>query len=450
MRVKKGKGLRVVYRRKYLGKVPKSLIYLLKKSLYRYIMEYMKSQPINKAAILNRAYAVIIDQKYANFYTLIADKYDRFEEKYERLANDFGYKMLTRLINAGKLSLGLAMSLFILFNDQSLVMEGEHSESLDNASYYTYETRENIIELTEKPDDYISDLPLKDLTISNTFTTEAMVYTQENLNNHLLNPEKQREFEYFVREYAFYFNYNSDYLIDVFKKATEDYSNIDLVLDANKYDLTNPETVAIMYIYYFYRNPKKELGIDVTDYDYTSKSDFITTNERFIIEPNWMHNHVEDKTVKKEDITLRNGLTYSEYVGRMSDLIGIPDEYKDYILSVSYSERGQYGSENSIYLNNMGGLRGEDGYFDYPSPEAGIIAFVANIRSYEWRYNITDMVKFGNTYDGDDHVDQWISNVKHFQSDISSNRSDYFLTPEEEIVYLANIQTLILSNDTDY
>lgn len=446
----KNQSLKVIYRKKYLGKTPKSLIYLLKKALYQYIMEYMKTKPINKTAILNRAEAVILDQKYAKIYTLVANKYDHFEEKYERLANDFSYNILTKLLNTGKLSLGLAMSLFVILNDPSLTVHDENKEVIEETSQYAYEDLDNIIELSEKPENFISDQPLMNFTTNANYQKEAMVYTQEDFNNHLLKPEKQREFEHYINEYAFYFNYNPEYLIDLFKKATKDYSNIDLVLDSNRYDLTNPETIAIMYVYYFYRDPQKYLGINLTDYGYTSKNDFVTTNDRFIIEPNWMHDHIEDKSVKKEDITLRNGLTYSEYVGRMSDLIGIPEEYKSYVLSVSYAERGRYGSENSIYLNNMGGLRGENGFFPYPSPEAGIIAFVVNLRRYEWVFDINSLTDLVNIYDGDEFVAQWVKNVRSFQNDIASNANSYFLTPEEEITYLADIQTLIFENDTDY
>lgn len=253
-----------------------------------------------------------------------------------------------------------------------------------------------------------------------------------------------------MQEYAFYFNLNADYLIDVFKQATDNYSNIDLILDASRYNLDNPETIAIMYTYFFYRDPKKYLNINVTDYGYSSKEDFITTDEIFIIEPNWMHDHVKDDSVVKEDITLRNGLKYSEYLGRMSDLIGIPDEYKAYTLSVSYAERGQYGSDNSIYLNNMGGLRSTDGWIIYPSPEAGIIAFIANLRGYEWKYKINNMQTFADIYDGDEFVDQWVINVNDNVAMITDNVSEYFLTPEEECIYLSDIQALIFNNKTDF
>lgn len=450
MRVK-NKRLKVVYRKKYLGKVPKSLIYKLKKRLYLYIMEYMKTQPINKTAILNRAEAVIVDKKYARIYTLVANKYDRFEEKYERLANDFGYNALTKLIGTGKLSLGLALSLFLILNDPTLTRDYESEEPPMNSTYYAYLNTDNIIELTEKPDDFISNTPLSDLTRNNTYTTEAMVYTQEAMPNHFLSPEKQKTFEYFVKEYALYFNLNSEYLIDVFKQATNDYSNIDVLIDSSRYDITNPETVAIMYVYFFYRNPSKYLNIDVTDYGYTSKSDFVTSDEIFIIEPNWMHNHVEDKSVQKEDITLRNGLRYSEYMGRISELVGIPFEYQSYALSVSYAERGQYGSINSIYKNNMGGQKDDEGnIIVYPSPEAGIIAFIVNLRRYEFDYNITSMDKFGRTYDGDAFVNQWIRNVNDFHEKISTNMPSYFLTDDELDIYLAKIEDLIFNDDVEY
>ncbi len=450
MRVK-NKTLKVMYRRKYLDKAPKSLIYRLKKRLYLYIMEYMQTQPINKTAILNRANAVIVDKKYALIYTLIANKYDRFEEKYERLANDFGYNILNKLIGTGKLSLGLALSLLLILKDPTLINEKGIEEPPMEPTYYAYLNTDNTIELTEKPDNFIANTPLSNLTRENSFNAEAMVYTQEMMPNHFLSPEKQQKFEYFVKEYANYFNLNHEYLIDVFKQATNDYSNIDTLIDGSRYDLTNPETVAIMYVYFFYRNPSKYLNIDVTDYGYESKDDFITTDEIFIIEPNWMHDHKEDKTVQKEDITLRNGLKYSEYMGRISDLVGIPFEYKSYALGVSYAERGQYGSINSIYKNNMGGQKDDEGnIIVYPSPEGGIIAFIINLKRYEFDYNITSMEKFGKTYDGDAYVDQWIRNVTDFHNMIDSNMPSYFLTDDELDSYLYKIDDLIFDDEVEF
>lgn len=448
MKIKDNK-FKVIYRRKYLGKVPKSLIYKLKKSLYQYIMNSLTDKPIKNVAILNRTNAVIIDKKYAKRYSLIAKKYDRFEEKYERLANDLGYNILNKLIATGKLSLGLALSLFIVLNDPSLVTEIEQTEIIEEENYPLV-PQENVLEIKEKPDNFHGDVLLSDLIGQNSGQEENLVYNKEDLCNHLLSPEKQATFEYYMQEYAFYFNLNADYLIDVFKQATDNYSNINLILDASRYNLDNPETIAIMYTYFFYRNPKKYLNINVTDYGYSSKDDFITTDEIFIIEPNWMHDHVKDDSVEKEDITLRNGLKYSEYLGRMSDLIGIPDEYKAYTLSVSYAERGQYGSENSIYKNNMGGLRTEEGFKTYPSPEAGIIAFIANLRGYEWKYKINNMQTFADIYDGDEFVDQWVINVNDNVAMITDNVSEYFLTPEEECIYLSDIQALIFNNKTDF
>ncbi len=443
--------LKVVYHRKYLDKMPKSLIYKIKKALYEYIMQYMRSKPINDVAILNRAQAVIIDKKYAKLYTLIADKYDSFEEHYERQANDVRYMLLYKLIKTGKLSMGLALSLFIVLTDQKLVSKVEEHENKYEPIEYTYEVAGNTIDLLEKPEEFNEDIKLTEVLSSNSYQTENLVYTVESCPHHLLNPENQALFEHYIHEYAFYFNLNPELLIDVFKQATEDYTNIDLVLNAERFDLTNPETIAIMYTYYFYRNPEKYLNINLADYGYTSKSDFVTSDEIYIIEPNWMHDHIEDSTVAKEDITLRNNLTYSEYLGRMSDLIGIPEEYKPYVLSVSYAERGLYGSPISIYKNNMGGQRADDGsYITYPSPEAGIIAFIVNLRRYEWDYNITDMAKFGSTYDGDAFVDQWISNVNDNKFMIANNSADYFLTEQEEYQYAMNIQNLLENNNTQY
>lgn len=443
------KAFKVLYRRKYLDKAPKSCIYKLKKSLYLYIMNSLKNKPLNNATILNRADSIIIDKKYAKLYTLIANKYDCFEEEYERLANDLSFKIIHNLINTGKLSLSLAMSLFIFLNDSSLILDKGEPEQVYES--YLILNNDNSLVLTEKPDDFISNIKLSDLANNRNLSSSNLVYTRETMKNHFLSPEKQKKFEFFVNEYAFYFNLNADYLIDVFKKATEEYSNLDLVIDSTRYDITNPETVAIMYVYFFWRNPKKYLDIEVTDYGYDSKDDFVTTDEIFIIEPNWMHDHVKVKTVKKEDITLRNGLSYSEYMGRMCNLLGIPEEYSSYVLGVSYAERGQFGSDNSIYKNNMGGLLDDEGNAKtFPSPEAGIIAFVVNLRRYEWDYHITDMVKFGNTYDGDEHVDQWVQNVSDFSFNISNDIYAYFLTEEENAIYLAGLEDLIFDNNTDY
>lgn len=447
----KNKELKVVYHRKYLDRVPKSLIYKLKKALYEYILAYLTSKPIKKVAILNRADAVIIDSKYAKLYEMIANNYDEFEEREERKANDLQYNLLTKLIKTGKLSLGLALSLFIICNDPTLIGDTEEIEYKTFSPYYTYESEENTLELNEEVVTLDHNNKLVDIVSSGRPTTSAMVYNNESINHHFLNPEKQEEFVRYMNEYAYYFNLNPEYLIDVFKHATDNYSNIDAILDGNRYDLTNPETVAILYTYFFYRNPEDYLALDLSDYGFSSKSEFVTSEEIFIIEPNWMKNHEEISGVEKEDITLRNGLTYSEYVGRMCDLLGIPEEYKAYVLSVSYAERGEMGSPLSIYSNNMGGQRKHSGeYFAYPSPEGGIIAFVLNLRSYEWNFKIDDLQDLGETYDGDEFVDQWVSNVRNKQITISNNYDTYFLTSEEERAYQNTSQNLLFTNKTDY
>lgn len=444
----KNQEYKVIYRRKYLDRVPKSLIYKLKKTLYQYILEYLSSRPLKKVAILNRAKAVIIDKKYARIYNMIANSYDEFEEREERKANDLKYNLITKLIKTGKLSIGLALSLFIVCSDPTLIGESEEIEYTDYTPYYTYETEENTLELTDEVIT-LANNKLSDVIANNNPRTTAMVYTNESLTNHFLSPEKQASFEYFVEEYANYFNLNAEYLIEVFKHATDNYSNINKILDDEHFDLTNPETVAILYVYYFSRNPEKYLGLDLGDYGIAHKSEFVTSEQIYIIEPNWMKNHEKISGVTKEDITLRNGLAYSEYVGRMCDLLGIPEEYKSYVLGVSYEERGQYGSDLSIYSNNMGGLKSDDGYFTYPSPEAGIISFVLNIRRYEWDYKINTLYDFGNRYDGDAFVDQWVSNVKSNHNKIANNYDTYFLTEDEENDYQNYISYRISNNNND-
>lgn len=450
MPIIKNKGMKVIYRRKYLDKAPNSLTYKIKNKLYLYILNLLKTRPINKPVILNRAKAVIIDKRYEYIYTFIANRYDRFEEKYERLANDRSYNNIYKFFCANKWSLGIAMGLFIILYSKNLSTEPEQPITTCNEEKTEFIKKDYIV-ITEEDDNFTDNIMLSTLTKNNSLNEKYLVYTSKNFNNHFLRPEKQREFEHFVTEYAFYFNLNADDLIDVFKKATKNYSNLDLVIDSTRYDITNPESVAIMYVYFFYRNPEKYLKIDVTEYGYNSKSDFKTSDEIFIIEPNWMHDRVKDDNIIKEDITLRNGLSYSEYVGRMSDLISIPKEYKPYILSVSYEERGQFGSEISVYKNNMGGLRGYDlNYIKYPSPEAGIIAFVANIKNYEFNFNITSLLEFGQTYDGDEYVNQWVQNVSDNYKMICNNMDKYFLTDEEEYMYIVNATNYIYNENGEY
>ncbi len=78
------------------------------------------------------------------------------------------------------------------------------------------------------------------------------------------------------------------------------------------------------------------------------------------------------------NIYMDNGLTFEQYVGKISDLFGID---KATVLAISYQETGIKSSTLFKYSNNIGGHRGYNGWMKFTTLEAGVISHILSIKS---------------------------------------------------------------------
>lgn len=88
---------------------------------------------------------------------------------------------------------------------------------------------------------------------------------------------------------------------------------------------------------------------------------------------------------KDGNIYMDNGLTFEQYVGKISDLFGID---KATVLAISYQEAGIKTSGLFKNSNNIGGHRGYDGWMKYTTLEAGVIAHVISIKAMQDNYDL--------------------------------------------------------------
>ncbi len=90
----------------------------------------------------------------------------------------------------------------------------------------------------------------------------------------------------------------------------------------------------------------------------------------------------ETPTLKKANskgiIYMDNGLTFEQYVGKISNLFDIEPEF---VMSIINLESGNKTSHLFKNKNNVGGHRGYAGWMQYTTLEAGVIAHVLSVRS---------------------------------------------------------------------
>jgi len=84
-------------------------------------------------------------------------------------------------------------------------------------------------------------------------------------------------------------------------------------------------------------------------------------------------------------IYMSNGLTFEQYLGKICDLYGID---KSITLAIVHEESGIMTSGLFTKSNNIGGLKGYDGWMSFPTLEAGVIAHVLSIKSIVDKYGI--------------------------------------------------------------
>lgn len=216
------------------------------------------------------------------------------------------------------------------------------------------------------------------------------------------------EYDKYLKEYAGYYNLDSEKVVEFARNVTEDYK-LDLNdLMTRKYSDTI-EGKSMLFVYYLSKdklvNPLKNYGL--------SKSYFTVSSKI--------------RTLGK-DLMLDSGLTYSQFLGKVSDNLNV-DKY--YLLAISYLETGRVTSSLALRKNNFGGLRGSGEYYTYPSPEMGIIAFCLNLKGYE-KYNFSNIYELSGVYthgNKNNPSSTWVSSVRKYYNEISSNPEKYFILP---------------------
>ena len=131
----------------------------------------------------------------------------------------------------------------------------------------------------------------------------------------------------------------------------------------------------------------------------------------------------------KNQIVMTNGDTFEQYVAKISNLFEIDPALS---LAIIYNESGRCKSTLFKVNNNVAGMRAVYGWARYPTLEAGVIAFVLNLRGllniYQYDVNTDEGVLalssvYVNGYEGNPAY-VWYDNVTKIRNEI--NNSDLF------------------------
>ncbi len=260
---------------------------------------------------------------------------------------------------------------------------------------------------------------------------------EKNIEPEVHEETREEKYDNLIRTYSNYFLMDADKVIKLARDLTDNYTiDFSEVSDNTSYRLENMEAQVMVFCHELNRDnlvfPLSDLGFTVEDFKSGAERVTLSTQVEamgYTIEefqaankPNHLH----------ENFVLSGGYSYSEFVGKVCDLL---DMDKNYALAISYLESGSVGSDIALNKNNFGGLRGKDGFFTYDTPEAGVIAFLRNLKRYE-RFDFTSIEELSGKYvNGDPSVPAptWIKNVEGFHYQISSEPERYFLDKDETL-----------------
>ena len=210
----------------------------------------------------------------------------------------------------------------------------------------------------------------------------------------------------YLKEYAEYYGLDSNKVISFARSITNDYT-IDFNDVSGKITSDTLEGKSMLFVYYLSRD---KLSKPLKDYDLSINYFKLTSN----------------KTTMGKDQMLDNGLTFSQFLGKICDNLGVD---KNYVLAISYLETGKNTSSLALKNNNFGGLRSSGSYFTYPSPEMGIIAMVLNLKGYE-KYNFNNIYELSGVYthgNKSNPSSTWVNKVNMYYNEIINNQAKYFL-----------------------
>lgn len=223
-------------------------------------------------------------------------------------------------------------------------------------------------------------------------------------------------YETYLYQYASYYHFDGDKVVELARNLTNNYTISFAEVNNVSYEVEcSAEVETMIFVNQLNRN---KLIISLEDMD-MSRDDFLTDEEIVTI---------------NEDLILDSGLSYSQYLGNIADLIGLD---KDYALAISLYESGRVTSNIATTKNNFGGLS-NGSYLTFSTPEAGIIAYCCNLKEYE-NYNIENIEQLSGLYThGNRNLpsENWVYNVYWIHYEISNNNEKYFDIQEssEELV----------------
>ncbi len=239
---------------------------------------------------------------------------------------------------------------------------------------------------------------------------------KENENRYDEVKSNEQIYEEYLRIYAQYFHYDAEKVIKFARKLTKNFTiPFEEVNNTTAYNLESKEAACMVFCHQIYRNDfafkLEDKGID--------EAYFETGEERELL---------------NDSLVLSSGYTFSEFLGKVCYLIDVDETYT---MSICKHESGHFSSDASKTLNNFAGLRKhnkERDYFEYETPEAGIIALCRNLKRYQYMKDITSLETLSGKYvNGDVAIPDfnWVHNVKSFHTEITNNYSDYFLDDYE-------------------
>lgn len=103
--------LKVLASRRYIGNISESKLYTSQKELYISIMDWIEDQKItNKVTVVTKRHTAEIDAKFEDIYTFISNRYEKLEDKYERIAADKYHNLKVRLaVTTGAVACGAVL-----------------------------------------------------------------------------------------------------------------------------------------------------------------------------------------------------------------------------------------------------------------------------------------------------------------------------------------------------
>lgn len=387
------------------------LIYdTLKKSI-KELKKYYKSHPDSR--IVNEKSTIpYLEQQIACLKNI-----NRFKIG---ILNHFLYyiKRITKILELHKLNGTLKLRLQIILYILSLsIVTTINSSSLKEETFEELETEEksleellNIMEEMQNQIDEITDVYRK--REQEKEKQRRKLELEKNLA--MLRETKEKECEKYLKEYSNYFNLDSTKVIEIARNLTNDFDNEIIITVGSKEVASNsPETIAMFLVWDLYKN----------------SSDYSLTREELTISDEIKHLDYDEDG----NIILRNGLTFSQFMGKVSDSI---EGDKCFNLAISNFESDEQTNSQSINQNNFGGWRhDEDVFLTFISPEAGIIYHCFILEKLRNTREYDNLSEFSGIYVNNDKntpAPNWVDNVSSDMALLASNEEKYFDYKEEQ------------------